>query len=272
MLHEGTFTTGTVDINYAASTADGPPLLFLHGVMSRWQSWLHIMPSFAPRWQIHALDFRGHGRSGRTPGAYRADDYAADVIAYVRERIGQPTVVVGHSLGAIVTIAVAADAPELVRAAVLEDPPLGAFSDQSLGDRPENPRFRASYELARQGLSRVQIEQQLAAMDPAMDPARRRSRAQNLACLDPDVLSVLLADRSKEGYDLDARLRRIAAPVLFLRGNLDHGAAVDVGRADRAVALMRDCTHVYFPGAGHGIKEAQPIEYGQVIHAFLESL
>ena len=272
MLHEGTFSTGTVDINYAASSADGPPLLFLHGVMSRWQSWLHIMPSFAPRWQIHALDFRGHGRSGRTPGAYRAVDYAGDVIAYLRERIGQPTVIVGHSLGAIVTIAVAADAPELVRAAVLEDPPLGAFSDQSLGERAENPRFRASYELVRQGLSRAELEQRLAAMDPAMDPARRRSRAQNLACLDPDVLDAVLNDRAKEQYELDTRLGRIAAPVLFLRGNMEHGAAVDAARADRAAALLRDCAHVYFPDAGHGIKEAQPIDYGQVIHAFLESL
>ena len=272
MLHEGTFSTGTVEINYATSADDGPPLLFLHGVMSRWQSWLHIMPTFAHRYQVHALDFRGHGRSGRTPDAYRAVDFAADVIAYLRERIGRPTVVVGHSLGAIVAIAVAADAPELVRAVVLEAPPLGAFSDQSIRGRAENARFSASHELTLQGLSRAELETRLAALDPTLDAAARRSRAQNLACLDPDVLGVLLADRSKEGYDLDALLGRIAAPTLLLRGNLELGAAVDEARADRAAALVRDCAHVYFPGAGHGIKEMQPLEYGRAIHAFLESL
>ncbi len=271
MLHEGTFSTGTVDLHYAAATDDGPPLLFLHGVMSRWQSWLHIMPAFASRWQLHALDFRGHGQSGRTPGAYRAVDYATDVIAYLRERVGQPTVIVGHSLGAIVTIAVAADAPELVRAAVLEDPPLGAFSDQSLRDRAENPRFRASYELVRQGLSRAELERQLAAT-PGVDAARLRFRAQNLASLDPDVLDAVLNDRGKEGYDLDRRLGQIVAPVLLLQGNEAHGGALDDDRARHATALLRDCAHVYFPEAGHGIKEAQPLEYGQVVNAFLESL
>jgi len=272
MLHEGTFSTGTVDLHYAAAADDGPPLLFLHGVMSRWQSWLHIMPAFANRWQLHALDFRGHGESGRTPGAYRATDYAADVIAYLREQVQQPAVIVGHSLGAIVTIAVAADAPELVRAVVLEDPPLGAFSDQSLSNRPENPRFRASYELVRQGLSRAELEAQLAAVPPQMDAARRRFRAQNLASLDPAVLDAVLSDRSKEGYDLDRCLGQIAAPVLLLRGNEAHGGALDEGRAQHAAALLRDCAHVYFPDAGHGIKEAQPLEYGQVVNAFLESL
>jgi len=230
------------------------------------------MPAFASRWQLHALDFRGHGESGRTPGAYRAVDYATDVIAYLRERVGQPAVIVGHSLGAIVAIAVAADAPELVRAAVLEDPPLGAFSDQSLRERPENPRFRASFELASQGLSRAELEARLVGLPPEVDAARRRFRAQNLACLDPNVLDVLLNDRAKEGYDLDGRLGRIAAPVLLLQGNEVHGGALDDGRARHAAAALRDCAHVYFPDAGHGIKEAQPIEFGQVVNAFLESL
>jgi pimeloyl-ACP methyl ester carboxylesterase len=272
MLREGTFSTGAVDLHYAATETEGPPLLFLHGVMSRWQSWLNIIPAFATRWQLHALDFRGHGLSGRVPGAYRAVDYAGDVIAYVRERIGQPTVVVGHSLGAIVAVAVAADAPDLVRAAVLEDPPFGAFSDQSLSVRPENPRFRASYELVRRGLSRAELERELALLSPEFDPAGRRSRAQSLACLDPDVLDAVLNDRAKEGYDLDRRLGRIAAPTLLLQGNEAHGGALDNERARHAAALLRDCVHVYFPDAGHGIKEAQPIKYGQVVNAFLESL
>jgi pimeloyl-ACP methyl ester carboxylesterase len=272
MLQEGTFSTGTVDLHYAATPGDGPPLLFLHGIMSRWQSWLNIMPAFALRWQVHALDFRGHGLSGRTPGAYRAVDYAGDVITYVRERIGRPTVIVGHSLGAIVTVAVASDAPDLVRAAVLEDPPLGAFSDQSLSVRPENSRFRASYDLVRQGLSRAELEAQLAVLHPDFEAAGRRSRAMTLSCLDPDVLGMVLNDRAKEGYDLDRRLGLITVPTLLLQGNEAHGGALDDERARHAAALLRDCAHVYFAGAGHGIKEAQPAEYVRVINAFLESL
>ena len=67
-------------------------------------------------------------------------------------------------------------------------------------------------------------------------------------------------------------LTALLAPVLLLRGNEAHGGALDDERARHAAAALRDCAHVYFPDAGHGIKEAQPIEFGQVVNAFLESL
>ncbi len=272
MLHEESFATAAVTLHVVAARNDAPPMLFLHGVMSRWQSWLPIMPAFAPRWQLHALDLRGHGRSGHLPGAYRALDYAADVIAYLHNRTAQPTVVVGHSLGAIVAIAVAADAPELVRALVLEDPPLGAFSDQSLRDRPEYAPFQATYTLVSQGLSRAELIEQFRTEYPEGDAARQRFSAQSLVSLDPDVLHMVLTDRAKEDYHLADRLKRIAAPTLLLQGNVAHGGALDDERAQHAAALLRDCVHVSFPNAGHSIKSQQPFEFSQTVHSFLESL
>jgi pimeloyl-ACP methyl ester carboxylesterase len=272
MLYEGTFPTGSVDINYVAASEVGPPLLFLHGVTSRWQSSIAVMPAFALRWQLYGLDFRGHGRSGRAAGAYRAVDYAADVIAFLRGRVTRPAVVVGHSLGAIVAIAVAADAPELVRAVVLEDPPLGAFSDQSLRDRPEFAGFTATNALVRQQLPLADLRRHLAEARPEMNAALIRSSATALSQLDPEVLDMVLSDQAKEGYDLDGRLAQIAAPVLLLQGNVALGGALEDSRAERAVALLRDCDHVFFPEAGHGIKGVQQLEYCQIVNAFLESL
>src|SRR3954471_8978915 len=141
MLQEQTFDTGTVSINYVADQASGPPLVLLHGVTSRWQGWLSVMPDLALRWRLFALDLRGHGRSGRADGRYRLTDYAGDVTAFLQRRAGEPAVVVGHSLGAMIAIAVAAEAPDFVRAVVLEDPPLAAFSTQSLRERPEYGPF-----------------------------------------------------------------------------------------------------------------------------------
>lgn len=116
MLREQTYKVGDLTLNCAVGTGTGPPLLLLHGVTSRWQSWLPIAPSLALRWHLHALDLRGHGGSGRATGAYRINDYATDVVALLRRQIGSPTVLVGHSLGAIIAAAAAALAPELVRA------------------------------------------------------------------------------------------------------------------------------------------------------------
>src|SRR6266540_7424338 len=136
MLRERQFETGAVTLNYAEGPPGGPPLVLLHGLSYRWQSWLGVMPHIALRWHVYAADLRGFGRSGRVPGAYRVPDYAGDVVALLRGVADGPAVLVGHSLGAIVAIAVAADAPDLVRAAVVEEPPLGVFTDQPLADTP----------------------------------------------------------------------------------------------------------------------------------------
>src|SRR5262245_34535724 len=177
------------------------------------------MTAFAADWRVYALDLRGHGRSGRAPGAYRAVDYAADVVAFLRRRVGQPAVVVGHSLGAIVAIAVAADAPEAVRAVVLEDPPLRAYDDQDMADRPKPPEFTAWRDLAAAGLPRERLFATLAEREPGADAAALGARTLALSQMDPEVLTFILEDRAKDGYGLAARLRRIACPVLFLQGN-----------------------------------------------------
>jgi pimeloyl-ACP methyl ester carboxylesterase len=274
MLQEQTFDTGTVALNYAASPVGGRPLLMLHGVTGRWQAWLSVMPELALRWRLLAIDFRGHGRSGRVAGAYRIVDYAADVIAFLRARAGEPAVVVGHSLGAIVATAVAADAPELVRAIVLEDPPLAAFRHEPIRYRPEFASFTAMRDLARAGHSVDGLIPPLVALQPDRDAAATRAHAVRISQLDPDVLTLILEDRAQEGYDQDACLRRIACPALLLQGEPALGGALHDADARRAADLLARGMWVKMPDVGHGIHAAsgQPREFCRLVHDFLESL
>lgn len=271
---EHTFDAGTVSINYVAEGREnGRPMVFLHGVTDRWQTWLPVMTAFAADWRLYALDFRGHGRSGHVPGAYRAVDYAADVVAFLRRRVEQPAVVVGHSLGAIVSIAVAADAPEAVRAVVLEDPPLGVFDDQDIADRPGQPGlFTAMRDLAAAGLPRAQLFAALVEREPGVDAAALGARTLTLSQMHPDVLTAFLENRARDGYELAARLRRIACPVLFQQGNVALGAAVDDARVARAWSLLASCTFEHFPDVGHGIHNVQPFAFCRSVRAFLGSL
>lgn len=272
-LIEQTFDAGAVSINYlAAGRDDGSPLLFLHGVTGRWQTWLPVMTAFAAEWRLYALDHRGHGRSGHVPDCYRVIDYAADTVAFLRRRVEQPAVLVGHSLGAIVAIAVAAEAPDAVRAVVLEDPPLGAFSDQRLRDRHEYPHFIALRDLARARPPRDELFAALGRAQPGADAAALGARALTLSQIDPEVLTLIVEDRAKDGYELDARLRRIACPVLLLQGNVALDAALEDERAARARSLLADCSFRYFPEVGHGIHAEQPFAFCRVVADFLRSL
>ena len=112
MLREETFDTGTHSLNVAIGPESGPPIILLHGVTRRWQTFLPIIPSLATRWQIFALDFRGHGRSDRSSKGYRTIDYVGDVLTLMRNRIPDSVVIYGHSLGSMVAAATASQAPE----------------------------------------------------------------------------------------------------------------------------------------------------------------
>lgn len=273
MLREQTFHVGAMTLNCAVATEAGPPLLLVHGVTSRWQSWLPVMPSLGLRWRLHALDLRGHGRSGHAAdAAYRIEEYADDVVALLRQQIGAPTVLVGHSLGAIIATAVAARVPELLRAVVLEDPPLAAFRHQPLRERPEMASFTALRDLGRRGLVPAELQAALATMRPGSDPAALAGWARSIGSLDPEVLTLVVEDRAKEGYDQDRALGQIAAPTLLLQGEPSLGGALADADANRAAGLLAHGTHVRLTNVGHGIHGDDPARFCRTVHDYLEAL
>ena len=100
-----------------------PPILVLHGITQSTATWGWLVPHLVESHRVVRLDFRGHGRSGRTPGEYHFRGYVADATA-ICERVldSQPAVVVGHSLGGGTAAGLAQTRPDLVRGVVLEDP------------------------------------------------------------------------------------------------------------------------------------------------------
>ena len=103
-----------------------PPVVLLHGITSSVRTWEWLVPHLAPHHRTIRLDFRGHGQSDRAAGAYALDGYVGDAAAACRFA-GGPCIVIGHSLGGATAAGLSQRHPELVRAAVLEDPPIGAL-------------------------------------------------------------------------------------------------------------------------------------------------
>jgi pimeloyl-ACP methyl ester carboxylesterase len=121
--------SGEQSLNVQAEGAvDGPPVLLLHGITSSIHTWDWLMPHLVDRYRVVRLDFRGHGESSRTSQDYNLAQYLADALAACQS-IGEPCMVVGHSLGGITAAALAQAHPDLVRAVILEDPPLGLNGD-----------------------------------------------------------------------------------------------------------------------------------------------
>ena len=99
----GIFVNGVAPAGGAGQ--DFPPILFLHGAWHGWWVWEAWQDLFASwGWINYALSLRGHQGSESIGQAeflaLTVTDYLED-IASVLAWIGQPTVVIGHSLGGI---------------------------------------------------------------------------------------------------------------------------------------------------------------------------
>lgn len=122
-----TLADGSV-INYAEGPDNGEPLLLIHGQTTAWEDYCTVLPKLSKNWHVYAVDCYGHGGSTHDESKYYLNVLGDDLIWFINEVIGEPTVVSGQSSGAIISSYIAAYGGDLVRAAVLEDPPI--FSTQ----------------------------------------------------------------------------------------------------------------------------------------------
>jgi len=270
LLMEKTFEGPGARLNYAEGPDGGPPLLLLHGIADRWQTWLHLMQVLVLRWHVFALDHRGHGRSAWAEDGYGAEAYASDAAAFLEANAGALAVLVGHSLGARSAALVAADRPELVRALVLEDPPLTPprpDAVRGVGSRfPEERELLArtrSFDGLVEGLQRIYAE---------ADAAENRERARKRSMLDPEVFEAAFGPGRAPVREMDSVLPRIRVPTLLIHGAPELGGIVSADDARRVAALVPDLIAVRIEGAGHGIHRGRPVEFARAVTDYLESL
>jgi len=132
----------------------GVPVIGLHGITASYVNFLGIAEELDGRRPLLAFDLRGRGDTDKPAnGPFGMAQHANDVAA-ARRRFGPgPSVVVGHSMGAYVAVALAAAHPELVSALVLVDgglplqAPPGIAPEQMLDIAlaPQMARLRATF-------------------------------------------------------------------------------------------------------------------------------
>lgn len=106
-----------------AGAGGKPPLLCLHGLTRNARDFATFAERYSPDWRVLVPDFRGRGLSDYdpVPDRYTPLTYAGDVVQLLdRLEIGQ-AVFVGTSLGGLVTMAIAATAPDRIAATILND-------------------------------------------------------------------------------------------------------------------------------------------------------
>ncbi|MEI8213978.1 MAG: alpha/beta hydrolase [Planctomycetota bacterium] len=271
-------TNSQPSLQFVDYGGEGPMLLLLHGVTRCGKDWEPLLPALTAAWRVVAFDQRGHGGSERAD-SYLVTDYVDDVVRWMRNELAEPLIVFGHSLGAMVAAAVAAELPHRVRGIVLEDPPFHTMGNRIAGSAWQT-QFIGMREAARCGGPVVAITDALADIRIPMNVGgfkrlgelRDRSSlnwsAQCLSQIDPEVLTPVIEGRWLDGYDVADILASIHCPTLLLQGDPTAGGALTDADTANAVTLLSFCQHVRFTGCGHQLHRDRPQEVLQALREF----
>lgn len=104
-----------------------PPLILLHGFGASIGHWRHNLEVLGENHTVYALDMLGFGASEKAPVNYSIELWTKQVYEFWQTFIRQPVILIGNSNGSLISLAIAAAHPEMVKGIVmmsLPDPSL----------------------------------------------------------------------------------------------------------------------------------------------------
>ena len=118
---EGWIEAGAIKLHYLdwGNTSD-VPMVLVHGMCGHAHTWDFFADSMKQHFHVVALDLRGHGESSWSE-QYRLRDYLADLECFIDSLQLPEFVLVGHSLGGIISTVYAANNPGRVKRLVIID-------------------------------------------------------------------------------------------------------------------------------------------------------
>jgi pimeloyl-ACP methyl ester carboxylesterase len=258
--------------------AGKPPILCLHGLTRNARDFAHFAERYAPPFRVLALDFRGRGGSDYDPLPMRYNPltYAGDVIELLDQLGISEAVLVGTSLGGLVTMTMAAMAPQRIAATVLNDvgPDIDASGiDRILSYVGKDQRFKSWDSAADAIAANYGASFDRYTHEDWVMMAKRNCREQDgeirfdydMAIAEPFKMAGP-APRVDMWPLFQALARK---PLLVIRG--EKSDLLTAATAEKMKQVARDVTIAQVPGVGHAPELNEP-EAVAAIDAFLDGL
>jgi pimeloyl-ACP methyl ester carboxylesterase len=228
-----------------------PPVLLLHGLGVGGAVWQAFGRRLLPELGAVTPDLRGHGQSDAPPDGYAPSDYGADLAALVEDLRLQPVPVIGHSLGALVALALADSRPELVEWLVLLDPPL----DRAL----RNPEMLSVARLRHAPAG--ELEAYLRSRNPGSELLAPLVRQAS----DAAFAELLVGDHTELAL---RQAERLAVPCLVVQADPAHGGVLGDGAAQRLRDALPRGELVKIVGARHAVHASHPAPLAAIIKSW----
>lgn len=257
-----------------AGSADRPPLLCLPGLTRNVRDFANLAERYSPRFRVLALEFRGRGGSDYdpVPARYIPPTYVHDTIELLDHLDVPEAIFVGTSLGGLVTMGIAALAPQRIAGAILNDvgPELGSAGLDRIRGYVGRPVRFADWEAAARQLQANNASLSARYTDQDwLRMARRTCREdQGEVCFDYDMaIAAPLSAAPVPTIDMWALFRALAAkPLLVIRG--ERSDLLSAETAERMKQDAPDMELALVEGVGHAPDLDEP-EALAAIDAFL---
>lgn len=248
--------------------AGAPPVVFVHGLGGSHLNWALIGQSLAKGRRAVALDLRGFGLTPGTRQSSTAQANARLVGRFLHDVIGTPAILVGNSMGGMVSVLHTHKAPGTVAGLVLIDPALpvprrlpdpGVAATFLVYAVPGVGEFSMRLMQARMSSQEVvdrivklcfadprRADRHMLAASADLVDARRPIPRKEEAFLGAarSLMRVLV---KPDRYE--AKMSGIDVPVLLLHGEEDR--LVPIAAARRAAAANPAWETAFLPGVGH---------------------
>lgn len=233
-------------------------LVFIHGYGESLMSWRLILDRFTRGYRVMALDLPGYGLSEKPDVAYDLAFYRRWLGAVVAGETTGPVVVVGHSMGGELAVALALDHPDRVVAAVLLDPAGGGIS----------PLLTDTSSIA--SPAALWVATAIAFVLPVHDSSWLRETGTALAYSPADdSLARRATQRVLANFDFAAfadRFGEVRQPVLLIWGRHDPTIPIEIGER---IAGALPCRRFVSLRTLHRPHQTVPDTVAQEMAAFL---
>lgn len=263
----GFVQSGSVRIRFQRA-GSGIPLVMAHGFSDNgdcWKAWAER--HFVAHYDVILLDARNHGQSDRTATHNGGIDRAEDTKALITQLDLKKPFLIGHSMGADMTLHVAAMYPELLRAAILEDPPMWGIPAVPVSDevRQANVNRFAQWLRDMKALSTPDLILRCIRDNPTWRSEEVEAWVRSKQ--EFGVFGDQHLDRSQPWQTLCAQ---VGVPTLLICADEQMGSIAPADSVAQARAASAHIEVAHIRNAGHCIRREAPDAFTALVREYLQ--
>ncbi|NOT06097.1 MAG: alpha/beta hydrolase [Anaerolineales bacterium] len=236
--------------------AKRPPVILIHGAGGNHLSWPPQIRRLADE-KMCALDLPGHGQSEGV-GKHSVDEYAEDVVAFMKELKIRAAILVGVSMGSAIALTVALKHPKKVLGLGLLGSGAKLRVSQAILETAGNPNtFESAVDIINEGCFSGSVSQSLLEL----------SKKQMLEIRPPVLQGDFLACNE---FDVVGQLEQIDLPTLIICGAEDKMTPVKFSELLHG-RIANSQLHIV-DNAGHLVMLEQPDIVAELLKKFIDDL